>query len=86
LAFAEKYEQCIERLVLLNSTTTKDSTERKRNRERAIEVVSLNKKAFINMAIVQMFVDSSRASYASEIVLLTKEAFTFPTEGIIAAI
>jgi pimeloyl-ACP methyl ester carboxylesterase len=33
-----------------------------------------------------MFVDSSRASYASEIAGLTKEALTFPTEGIAAAI
>jgi pimeloyl-ACP methyl ester carboxylesterase len=86
LAFAEKYKQCIERLVLLNSTTTKNSTELKQNRERAIEVVSVNKRAFIKMAIAQMFVDNSRASYASEIVLLTNEAFTFPTEGVIAAI
>lgn len=86
LAFTEKYEQNIERLVLLNSTTTGDSPERKQNRERALKVVSVNKRAFINMAIAHMFVESSREFYASEIAWLTKKAFTFPTEGIMAAI
>jgi pimeloyl-ACP methyl ester carboxylesterase len=42
LAFAEKYEHNIERLVLLNSTTNEDSTERKRNRERSLNIISVS--------------------------------------------
>lgn len=86
LAFAEKYEQKTERLVLLNSTTAEDSAERKRNRQRALKVISENKKTFINMAINNLFVEGSREHYTSEIAYLKKEAFTFPTEGITAAI
>jgi len=86
LAFAEKYEQNIGRLVLLNSTTTEDSPERKQNRERALNVISVSKRGFINMAISHLFAESSRDRYVSEIADLTKEAFTFPTEGITAAI
>jgi len=86
LAFAEKYEHKIGSLVLLNSTTKTDSAVRKRNRERALKIISVNKRAFINMAFAHMFVESSRERYASEFDSLTKEAFTFPTEGIIAMI
>ncbi len=86
LAFAEKYEHNIERLVLLNSTANEDSTEQKRNRKRALNIISVSKRAFINMAISHLFIESSRVRYASEIADLTKEAFTFPTEGITAAI
>ena len=86
LAFAEKYEQNIERLVLLNSTTTEDSADRKQNRERALKLISVNKRGLINMTIAHLFVESSRKHYASEIAGLTKEAITFPTEGITAMI
>jgi len=86
LAFAEKYEHKIGSLVLLNSTTKTDSAVRKRNRERALNIISVNKRAFINMTIAHLFVESSRERYVSEFAGLTKEAFTFPTEGIMAVI
>jgi pimeloyl-ACP methyl ester carboxylesterase len=59
LAFAEKFEQNMERLILLNSTTTKDSPIRKQNRERGLNVISANKRAFINMTISHLFAESS---------------------------
>ena len=42
LAFAEKYESKINTLVLLNSSTEADSSERKINRDRAIKIIKHN--------------------------------------------
>ncbi|HER41273.1 MAG TPA: alpha/beta fold hydrolase, partial [Salinimicrobium catena] len=51
LSFLEQYPKMVGELMLLNSTPEEDSEEKKQNRDRAIEVVQKNKKAFISMAI-----------------------------------
>ncbi len=86
LAFAEAYEPMMERLTLLNSTSRADNPERIRNRERALEVISENKKLFISTAISNLFTETARQQYPSEIATLKEQAFAFPTEGIQAAI
>lgn len=86
LAYTELFEAEVSTLVLLNSTPAEDSVERKENRERALTVIEKNPRAFIGMAITNLFTEGSREKYASEIDTLKKEAFQFPLEGIIAAI
>lgn len=86
LAFLEAYAQKVTGLTLLNSTTRKDSVEQKRNRNRAVRIISENKKVFINNIMNLLFMDSSHERYASEIASLKKEAMDFSTEGIIATI
>tara|TARA_R110000850_G_scaffold271031_2_gene404659 strand:+ start:55408 stop:56178 length:771 start_codon:yes stop_codon:yes gene_type:complete len=86
LAFAEKYPQIIEKLVLLNSTSKKDSLERKNNRDRAIELVKQNKKGFLSMAISNLFAEKNRERFKQEITQLKKEALTMPVQGIIATL
>lgn len=86
LAFAEKYEKKLHKLVLLNSTPAEDSADRKLNRKRAIGVIRKNPTAFISMAISNLFAEDSRETYASDIQNMKNEALTFPLEGIIAAI
>ncbi len=86
LAFAEKHYKVINKLILINSTPAADSEERKLNRDRAIKVINQNPKAFISMAIHNLFVKSSQIQYALEIQKMKKEALSFPVEGIIATI
>ena len=86
LAYAELYENDIEKLVLLNSTPTADSEERKENRRRALNVIDYNAEAFISMAITNLFQEHSQQKYISDIENLKKEAIQFPVEGIKAAI
>lgn len=86
LAFAEKYPEIIEKMVLLNSTAKQDSLERKNNRERAIELVKQNKKGFLSMAISNLFAEKNRIKFKKEIDLLKKEALAIPVQGIIATL
>ena len=86
LAFAEAYEPMMDRLILLNSTSKADSPERKRNRERALVVISENKKLFIGSAINNLFTENARLKYPLEIATLKDQAYSFPVEGIKAAI
>ncbi len=86
LAFVELYNHKIDKLVLLNSTPAKDSEERRHNRDRALKVIARNPKAFISMAISNLFVKSTQYQYDLEIQKMKKEANTLPIEGINAAI
>ncbi len=86
LAFTEKHETKVETLVLLNSTTLSDSTERKVNRDRAIRVIQNNSQVFIKMAITSLFPENKQNKFTSEINLFIEEALQFPKKGIIATI
>ena len=86
LAFAEKFPQQLEKLVLLNSSTVADSEERKENRDRAKRLVKQNKQAFISMAIKNLFTDENRNALRTEINALVEEAVQLPEEYIIASV
>lgn len=86
MAFLEEFPECVERLVLLNSTPAADSDERKNNRNRALKVVDQNPQAYISMAIGNLFTQKSHEIFPKEIENLKKEAFSFPVDGIKAAI
>ena len=86
LAFAEKFPQQLEKLVLLNSSTVADSEERKENRDRAKRLVKQNKQAFISMAIKNLFTDENRNALRTEINALVEEAVQLPEENIIASV
>src|SRR5690606_18520452 len=86
LAYAELYEREVEKLILLNSTSAEDSEERRENRDRSIEIVGKVPEAYISMAIGNLFAESSREKFATEIEALKMEAYSFPVEGIQAAI
>ena len=86
LAFAEKFPQQLEKLILLNSSTVADSEERKENRDRAKRLVKQNKQAFISMAIKNLFTDENRNALRTEINALVEEAVQLPEENIIASV
>ncbi|GGZ44488.1 alpha/beta fold hydrolase [Mesonia mobilis] len=86
LAFAEKFPQQLEKLILLNSSTVADSEERKENRDRAKRLVKQNKQAFISMAIKNLFTYENRNALRTEIDALVEEAVQLPEENIIASV
>jgi len=86
LAFAEKNPDAVKGLCLLNSTASADTTEKKKNRDRAIKAVKQNHRTFVRMAIVALFRPKNRTIFAKEIKAVKKEALKTPLQGIIAAL
>ena len=86
LAFAELYPDTIKGLVLLNSTASADSEERKTNRDRAIKVVKHSFMNFISLSIANLFSESNRERLASAIENVKKEALKTPLQGIVASL
>lgn len=86
LAFVEMYPEKIQKLVLINSTPMADSAEGKKNRDRALKIIDKTSKAYINMAIGNLFAQESQDKFLEEIETLKSEAHTFPLEGIKAAL
>ncbi len=85
LAFAEKYPELMQGLVLFHSTALADSEEGKRNRERSIEIVRQNKQGFIAQFIPSLFADFNVERYSRQIDLLMMETLQMRAEAIIAA-
>ncbi|OEK09324.1 alpha/beta hydrolase [Flavivirga aquatica] len=86
LAFAEKNPDALKGLCLMNSTSNADTPEKKKNRDRAILAVKQNHKAFIRMAITNLFRPKNRTIFSEEIKELKNEALKTPLQGIIAAL
>ncbi|SDK85560.1 Pimeloyl-ACP methyl ester carboxylesterase [Salinimicrobium catena] len=86
LAFLEKHPSMMHEFMLLNSTPKEDSREKKTNRERAIEVVKKNKRAFISMAISNLLTPENDKKFVKEVNEIKERAYQFPAEGIIAAL
>ncbi|PZD78453.1 alpha/beta fold hydrolase [Mesonia sp. K7] len=86
LAFVELFPKMMTQLVLLNSTSSEDSQERKDNRDRAIRLLKQNKTAFISMAINNLFAEENRENLTEQIKSLVAEAQQMPIESIVATI
>lgn len=86
LAFAELYPENIQKLVLLNSTSKEDSTEKKLNRTRAIKAVKQNYMSFVSLAIANLFSENNRTRLADEIEKVKIEALKTPLQGIVASL
>jgi len=86
LAFAEANPDAVKGVCLLNSTARADSAEKQQNRDRAIKVVKQNHKAFVRMAIVDLFRPKNRTIFSKEVKQAKKEALKTPLQGIVAAL
>src|SRR5690606_12460774 len=86
LAYAEMFPGKVEKSEVLHSTPAAASEERKENRDRALKIIDQNAKAYIGMAIGNLFAETSREKFAAAIEALKIEAYSFPVEGIKAAI
>lgn len=86
MAMVDLFPQKVEKLILLNSTPAEDSQERKLNRERALKLIPNAKDAFVGMAIVNLFSETARTKFKTEIEQLKTEALRMTTKGITATI
>src|SRR5690606_2976976 len=86
LAFAEKYPEFVKGIILLNSTTRADSVTKKKDRDRAIDIVKKDHKGFIRNAIPMLFRPKNRRIFQKEIQALKKEALQMSQQGVIAAL
>ena len=86
LAFIEANIKKVEDLILLNSTSHSDSPERKINRNRALKVIEKSHAPYVQMAVNNLFTESSHNKYKKEIDMMKSEALTFNIEGIKASI
>ncbi|SEP91522.1 Pimeloyl-ACP methyl ester carboxylesterase [Hyunsoonleella jejuensis] len=86
LAFADKYQNEVRGLCLINSTASADTREKQKNRDRAILAVKENHRTFIRIAISNLFSLKNRSVFSKEINALTLDAQKTPLQGIIAAL
>lgn len=86
LAFAELFPTSVKGLVLLNSTSKEDSTERKHNRDRAIKAVKQNYVNFVRLSIANLFSENNRERLEKEIENVKLEALKTPLQGIVASL
>lgn len=86
LAFAELYPDNVRSLILINSTASADSEERKVNRDRAIQAVKYNHDGFIRMAVVNLFTAANQHKLQEEIQHAKEEALKTSLQGIVATL
>ncbi len=86
LAFAELYPEKMKALVLVNSTSKEDSSERKKNRSRAIIAVKKDYETFIRLSIANLFSEENREILVNEIETAKIQALKTPLQGIIASL
>ena len=86
LAFAELFPKNTKGICLMNSTAYPDTAEKKINRDRAIEVVKQNHKAFVRVSIPQLFSEENRSLLKSKINDVIKDGLHTTKQGIIASL
>lgn len=86
LAFAELFPDMVKGIVLLNSTARADTDERKKNRDRAINVVKRNHSSYIRQSIPMLFRPKNRRLLADEVRTVKEQALKTSKQGIIAAL
>ena len=86
LAFAELFPDAIKGIGLINSSAYCDSEEKKKDRERAIELVKKNSRVYSSNTIKNLFSEDNLEFKKSEILLASKIALSTSKRGIIAAL
>ncbi|MEK6452135.1 MULTISPECIES: alpha/beta fold hydrolase [unclassified Myroides] len=86
LAFGELYPDFVKKVILVASTTRADPSEKKKNRDRAIEIIKKNSDLFVKMAVGNQFQLHIRTSKVTEIEQHLNNALTTPVQGIVAAL
>lgn len=86
VALAEILPAKTQKLVLFHSTASPDSEERKKDRERVIELVKRNKSVYVRTVIPSLFAEHSRTGLQSEIQGIIDTANGFTEQGIVANI
>lgn len=86
LAFAQKFPELLNGIVLFHSQAAADNEEGKRNRTHTIEVVKKDHKDFIAKFIPLLFAKENVSFFAKEIACLREMSFQTPAQGVTAAL
>lgn len=86
LAFAEKYSELLKGICMFHSTALPDSEEKKRDRDRTINIVKKDAMTFIRAVIPNLFASSNKEKFKTEINELISAAAQMPVQGIIATL
>lgn len=86
LAILEKVPYKISHFVLLNSTSYPDNEEKKINRDRAVKIVKEQKNNFARMGVINLFSETTRDQFRSEIETIITNAQNLSENGIISAL
>jgi len=86
LSFAEKYENELVGLGLFHSNAIADTPEAKLGRERAAEIIKLNKENYIFNFIPNLFAECNRETFATEIIWLQEKAKSLTKEALISCL
>lgn len=83
LAFAEKYEDNLRGFVLFHSHAAPDPEAKKKDRDKAIQVVKRNPVVLINELVPNLFAPENREKFSNEIEKIKKIARTMTRRGIV---
>lgn len=86
LEFLENFPMMLQSIVLINSTPLEDTVEKREIRDRSVKLVEQNKKAYINMAISNLFSENSKTKFTAEIEDLKLRALKMKVKNIQAAL
>ena len=86
LSFAKLFGENVKGLCLMNSTPLEDSSEKKINRDRAIQAVKQNYKTFIRMSIPNLLAPYHLTKFKTDIDLIVEQALQMQPQGIIASL
>lgn len=86
LAFAELFPDNVRSIILINSSASADSDERKLNRDRAIQAVKYNHDSFIRMAVANLFSPDNQQKLKNEIEHVKQQALKTSLQGIVATL
>ncbi len=86
LAFAELHPDMVKGIILMNSNARADSAAKQKDRERAIKLVKQNHKAFIRVAIPNLFRPKNRRILREVVNEVKAKALETSKQGIVAAL
>lgn len=85
-SLAARYPEVISQCILINSITGPDSQDRVKHRNRSLLMIDRFHKAFISMAISNLFNASEHENHAESIELMKKQARKIPESAVKFAI
>ncbi len=85
-AFAKAYPQQLLSLHLINSCAAADTSLRKSQRDRSIQLVSKYPETFISMAVSNLFTQAEKAAFETQINLMKSQAQQISNASIIYAL
>lgn len=86
LAFAELFPERLSGLCLFHSTAMPDSEERKRERDRIVDIVRTDPKPYISISIPKHFAQENLSRLPKKVEEAKRIALNTPRQGIVAAL